>query len=239
MGISTVRKFYENETCDIVTISMSQKEIDAARKEFESPNGTFTAYYASVTDQQEIARIYKEVGERFGKIDCLVNAVGTLISGNIEALSVEAFQKMLDVNLVGVYIALKEAIPYLKKAEMSYVVNISSISSKLGGSSIGYSVAKAGVDMISREAARELAPYNIRVNSINPGMTKTGLQVKAGVVDEQGYEQILKNVAGGYPLGIGMPEDIAGPIYFLCSDDARWLTGQSVFVDGGHMANCR
>ena len=218
---------------------MNQAEIDAANKEFLSPNGSFTTYYANVTNQEEIAGIYKEIDAKYGKIDCLVNAVGTLISGNIEALSLESFRKMLEVNLFGVFIALKEAIPYLKKSGNAYVVNISSISSKLGGSSIGYSVAKAGVDMLSRESARELAPYNIHVNSINPGMTKTGLQIKNGIVDEKGYEKILANVAGGYPLGIGLPEDIAGPIYFLCSDDAKWMSGQSVFVDGGHMANCK
>ncbi|MCX7615699.1 MAG: SDR family oxidoreductase, partial [Clostridiales bacterium] len=178
MGICTVRNFFEKEKCDIITISMSQPEIDAANKEFANPNGSFTAYYASVTDQAEIARIYKEIDEKYGKIDCLVNAVGTLISGNIEQLSLDAFKKMLDVNLIGVYIALQEAIPYLKKSKSAYVVNISSISSKLGGSSIGYSVAKTGVDMLTREAARELAPYNIHVNSINPGMTRTGLQIK-------------------------------------------------------------
>lgn len=237
IGIATVRKFFKEEECDIITVSYNKDEIAAAEKEFVNPNGSFTAYFASVSDVDAMTKIYEEIDAKYGKIDCFVNAVGTIKAGNIEVHTIENFKAMLDINLTGVFIALKLAIPYLKKAGHSAVVNIASISSKIGGSSIGYSVAKAGVDMLSRDAARDLAKYGIRVNTVNPGMTVTNLHVKNGVMDQEAYDKMVHSVEAGYPLGLGKPDEIADPIYFLCSDDARWVTGINMFVDGGKIAN--
>ncbi len=238
MGIATVRRFFEEETCDIYTISANQQEINSAREEFKDPNGTFTAYLGSVTDTAHIRKIYKEIGDKHGKFDVLVNAVGTLISGTIDTMDEASFRKMLEVNLFGVFIGLKEALPYLKAAKDSYVVNISSLSSFVGGSSIGYSVAKAGVDMLSKDAARDLGCYNIHVNTVNPGLVTTGFQIHNKTMDPETYKKMCEKVAEGYPLGIGCAEDIAGAIYFLSNPrDARWLTGVNLIIDGGKIVN--
>lgn len=238
MGIATVRRFFEQETCDIYTVSMNEQEIAAARQEFSSPNGSFTAFYASVTDTAALREIYRKIGEKHGKIDCLVNAVGTLISGTIDDMDEQSFRKMLEINLIGVFIGLKEALPYLKAAGCSYVVNVSSLSSFVGGSSIGYSVAKAGVDMLSKDAARDLGRYNIHVNTVNPGLVSTGFQIHNGTMDADTYQKMLVSVGEGYPLGVGSAEDIAGAICFLCSPkDARWITGVNLIIDGGKIVN--
>jgi NAD(P)-dependent dehydrogenase (short-subunit alcohol dehydrogenase family) len=125
----------------------------------------------------------------------------------------------------------------LKKSEYPSVVNISSISSRLSGASMGYSVAKAGVDMITCCLARELSKYKIRVNSVNPGITKSGFQVHNGLMNDEQYEKFLSDISKSYPIGLGDCEDVSELIFYLASEKAKWITGSNYIIDGGRSIN--
>ena len=116
-------------------------------------------------------------------------------------------------------------------------MNISSISSRLSGASVGYSVAKAGVDMLTACLARELSKYNIRVNSVNPGITKSGFQVNNGIMNEAEYNEFLYNIAKDYPLGLGECKDVSELIFYLTTEKAKWITGANLIIDGGRSIN--
>ena len=106
-----------------------------------------------------------------------------------------------------------------------------------GGGSIAYSCAKAGVNMISQSLAKDLAKYNIRVNTIFPGLLNSGFHVHNNVMNQEQYDEMLKKQSLNYPFSIGTSLDIANAILFISSEKAKWITGANLLVDGGNLAN--
>ena len=180
-------------------------------------------------------KVAKQIETKYGKIDVLLNNAGTIISGGIESLDHKDWDYVIQNNLTPYFYVTKLFVPLLKKSVYPSIINISSISGKMGGTSVAYGVAKAGVDRFTRIIANELAQYKIRVNTVSPGMVSTGIHVHCGVMDEQNYKKFLKDVEPGYPFGIGKETDITGIILFLASESARWITGADFVVDGGRL----
>ncbi|MDR0893786.1 MAG: SDR family oxidoreductase [Prevotellaceae bacterium] len=239
IGLSTIHKFLNelNENIEIISISRSKRKIENAKLALKQFGKQVHFFQADVSDKSEIEKVQKEISTKFSKIDVLINNAGNIIPGGLEDLSFENWNSCISNNLSSFFYVTKIFVDMLKCSKYPSIVNISSISSKLAGASMGYSVAKAGVDMVTMCLARELSKYKIRVNGVNPGITKSGFQVNNNLMDEFQYESFLDNISKDYPIGIGECKDVSELIFFLTTEKAKWITGSMYIIDGGRSVN--
>jgi meso-butanediol dehydrogenase/(S,S)-butanediol dehydrogenase/diacetyl reductase len=167
---------------------------------------------------------------RFGRLDVLVNvAGGSMPMAPLEELSDEAWNEMLDLNLTGAMRCIRAALPQLRRSPRAAVVSVSSVNGLAAFGELPYSAAKAGLNMLTRNLAVELGPAGIRVNAVAPCAVRTRVW--------DGQEGGADRLRPLYPLGrVGEPSDIAAAVAFLASDDASWITGVTLPVDGGALA---
>ncbi len=186
---------------------------------------------ADVSDAIEVARMFDEVYEQYGGIDILINNAGIQIAEDSHLLPVEQFDKVLAVNLRGAFLCAQQAITHWLDAEApGCIVNVSSVHQVIPKPRfVGYSVSKGGMQNLTRTLALEYAARNIRVNGIGPGATVTPIN-RSWIDDPVKREMVVQHIpmrrAGG-------SEEMAGATAFLCSDEAAYVTGQTLFVDGG------
>jgi NAD(P)-dependent dehydrogenase (short-subunit alcohol dehydrogenase family) len=200
-----------------------------------------------VTREEDWARAIAAAVAAFGGLDILVNNAGIFLGKGLEEASLEEWHRLVAVNLTGVFLGTRAALPALRESALrsrqgSAVVNLSSVAG-LVGSQLDplYSLTKGGVALFTKSAALEFARkgYRIRVNSIHPGVIETdmGEQTFAARARQRGgndLEAARRAALAGHPIGrLGMVEDIAGGIVFLASDDAGFMTGAGLVVDGG------
>jgi NAD(P)-dependent dehydrogenase (short-subunit alcohol dehydrogenase family) len=174
------------------------------------------------------ARVFDVIDAEFGGLDFLVNNVGiNPVYGPMMDLDDGAARKILDVNVVGALKMAQDAVSAGLRTRKGAIVNIASIAGVTSSPGIGmYGVSKAAVLGLTRQLAAELAP-DVRVNAVAPAAVKTNFARAL-------YEGREAELAAKYPLNrLGEPEDIAGPVTFLLSDDAAWVTGQTIIIDGG------
>jgi glucose 1-dehydrogenase len=186
---------------------------------------------ADVSKEAEVARMVAEVVEKLGGLDILVNNAGIQIPGDSHEMSLEAFERVLAVNLTGAYVAAREAIKhFLTEEKPGVILNISSVHQIIPKPRfIGYSVSKGGMQNLTRTLALEYAGRGIRVNGIGPGATITPIN-RAWVDDPEKKAEVEQHI----PMGrAGTSEEMAAITAFLASDDAAYITGQTLFVDGG------
>jgi len=192
--------------------------------------GTAIAVGGSVAVESEVAALFAQAKETYGKVDILVNNAGVYAFAPLEDITVEEYKRQFDTNVLGVLLATKAALPLFPETGGS-VINISSVVSQMAPpTSAVYSATKGAVDTITKSLAKELGSRQIRVNAVNSGMVITEGVVAAGM---QGGDFEAQTIAMT-PLGrVGHPDDIAPPVVFLASDAARWITGETIFVSGG------
>jgi NAD(P)-dependent dehydrogenase (short-subunit alcohol dehydrogenase family) len=176
-------------------------------------------------------QIMKEAGRVLGGLDVLVNNSGIFHSHPIEQMPHDLYDQSFDVNVKGLYRMTQAALPELRKGKGANIINISSVVGLIGISNLTcYSATKGAVIQITRSLAAELGPEKIRVNCVCPGLVRTEL-TDAMVKDKSFLERVLPD----YPLGrFGEPDDVAHACVFLASDEAAWLTGVILPVDGGY-----
>lgn len=187
---------------------------------------------ADISKGSEVDKLMDMALNHYEKIDILVNNAGIFRKGDIESLQENEWDEVISVNLKGTYLCCRAVAGYMKKQKKGKIVNISSVAAKTGGLLVGshYSASKAGVIALSKSLARELAPYNINVNTIAPGIIDTETTRETFT-----SEEILK-VLEGIPLNrLALPEDVAGCVLFLVSDAAEYLTGITLDVNGGQL----
>jgi 3-oxoacyl-[acyl-carrier protein] reductase len=194
-------------------------------------------WQGSVTDPENLAALVEEVGKVHGRIDILVNNAGGSIGQTftpVEDVSPEAWHAMIDVNLTGTFNCIRAVAPMMKSAGTGRIVNISSRAGLyVGRGNIqAYTAAKAGVIGLTRQMARELGAWNITVNSVAPGFvhSNVGAERLWESLGEAGQKQLVESL---YLRRLGKPEDVANAVAFFTSDDANWITGQILVVDGG------
>ncbi len=233
-GLEAIKVFLrEEKDAEIISLSRSASKQEAAKKVLGKNAKRVTFLTADVSNVTELETVAKEITKKFKHIDVLINNAGTIIPGGLESLASADWDIVMKQNLSSYFYVSKVMLPLLKNSKNACIVNISSTSAKLGGSSIAYSVAKAGVDMVTKVCAKELAKYHIRVNAVSPGVVNTGFHISNGVMDEKTYNEFLSAREKEYPLGLGTPLDVAEAIYYLSSEKAKWLTGTNIMVDGG------
>lgn len=190
-----------------------------------------TLVQADVSKEDEVAGMYEQVLGEYGRADLLVNNAGIQISEPTQTLSAADFDKVLAVNLRGAFLCAREAVRHLLDVERPGVVlNVSSVHQTIPKPKyLGYSVSKGGMANLTRTLALEYAGHGIRVNGIGPGATVT--PINRSWIDDPGKRQA---VVSHIPMRrAGTSQEMAGVAAFLCSDEAAYVTGQTLYVDGG------
>lgn len=183
---------------------------------------------ADVSSMQEVEDMFKQVLETFGKLDILVNNAGITRDNLIMRMKEDEFDQVIATNLKGVFNCVKAATRPMMKQRSGRIINISSVVGVLGNAGqANYVAAKAGVIGMTKATAKELASRGITVNAVAPGFIETDMTDK---LSEDMRAQLLQQI----PLAkLGQPDDIAKAVRFLASDDASYMTGQTIHVDGG------
>jgi 2-deoxy-D-gluconate 3-dehydrogenase len=185
---------------------------------------------AHMAKPEEVENLFEKTMARFGRVDALINNVGmNLITGLVDS-DVGVWQKIIDSNLNATYLCSRKAGQIMRGQKSGKIVSISSIAAHRSAPAMGiYGVAKAGIEMMTRVMAHELAPFHIQVNAVAPGMVKTRFS-QLFWSNPEIHEQIVK----GIPMGrLAEPMDVVYPALFLCSEAAGFITGQTLIVDGG------
>lgn len=183
---------------------------------------------ANVADEADVKTMMKEVVKTFGRLDILVNNAGITRDNLLMRMSIEEFREVIDTNLTGAFLCTKAVTRQMMKQRYGKIVNIASIVGVSGNpGQANYVAAKAGLIGLTKTTAKELASRNVLVNAIAPGFIQTDM---TDVLTEDQKDAILSQV----PLEkLGEPEDIANVVCFLASDEAKYITGQTIHVDGG------
>jgi len=207
-------------------------------KEAAALGGRADLFVADVTAPDMPDRIVAACLERFGTLTTLVNAAGIIATGTIESTTDEQWAKVMDINLHAPFRLMRAATDALIASGGS-IVNVSSVNGlRSFPGLIAYCVSKSAVDHLTRCAALELASKGVRVNAVNPGVTVSNLHRRGGM-SEEAYEAFLTRSRETHPLGRpGQPDEIADVIFFLASDGAKFMTGETIPVDGGRHLTC-
>ena len=189
-------------------------------------DGTASFVATDVSDPASVQNMVEDTVAEYGGIDVLVNNAGIFIDKDSQETTIEDWHRLLDVDLGGTFFCSKYAIPHLIESEGD-IINIASVNASEGGLGPSYASAKAGQVNLTRDLAVELGPDNVTVNCISPGYVKTPIQ---DYLDDEDIERTRELL----PMArLGEPEDIANAAAFLASDEASWITGAEIPVDGG------
>ena len=202
-------------------------------KELQAEGITAEYYGFDVTKEDAVTENIKKIGEKYGRIDALINNAGGLGGrSRFEEMTTEFYRNVMALNLDSVFFASRAAIPYLKKGEHPTIINYTSNAGwNAGGPGAGmYGTSKAAVHTITRALAKDLAEYGIRVNAVSPGTIDTDFHI--GIKSTK--PEVFKSWANNIMLKrLGQPEDVAGVVSFLVSKDAAFLTAETIQIGGG------
>ncbi len=230
IGAGIAKSLAEHGASVVVNYSSSKKDADTVVDQITKAGGKAKAIGGSVAKPAEIKNLFDETKKTYGKVDILVNNAGIYSFEPIENVTPEHIASLFDVNVKGLLLATRAAIP-LFPAEGGSIINIGSIVAEAGppGASV-YSATKGAVNTITKVLSKELGPKKIRVNAVNPGVIDTE-GFRASPLESSGLKE---EAARRTPLGrIGEPEDVAGIVTFLASDEARWVNGSLIDAAGG------
>jgi 3-oxoacyl-[acyl-carrier protein] reductase len=216
-GASVIVNDIDKEKAQIVSASIRKLGIGS------------TVIQANVAIWEEVERVFDKAINEFGQIDILVNNAGIPKPNIIEEITTKDWNEVINVNLSSVFFCCKAAIPHMKRRTYGRIINISSLSGRTGRvfNGVGYSASKAGIIGLTMCLAREVGPYGITVNAVAPGpiYTETLAKFPIEIVEKLNENRALERK--------GKAEDIANAVMFLASDDAEWITGQVIDVNGG------
>jgi NAD(P)-dependent dehydrogenase (short-subunit alcohol dehydrogenase family) len=236
IGAATA-KMFAREGAKVALCDIRAEGIQTVGRSIESAGGEALPVRADVRNAQDVRKMVQQTVERFGKLNTLVNNAGVRASrSTVVDLTEEEFDNTVAVDLKGVWLCSKYAIPEMIRNGGGAIVNMSSISASVGQPLQGiYNAAKGGVDVLTRCMALDFAKYRIRCNNVNPAWVRTEMnRVELAEIqarDGKEWGEVLQL----HPLGrIGEPEDVAWAVVYLASDEAAWITGISLYVDGGY-----
>ena len=226
MGEAHVRRFID-EGAKVVLTDVNVEKGEALSEKL-GENALFIEH--DVTDEAGWEKVVATAEETFGPVNILVNNAGISPVLSLEHSSIEDYMNVVNINQVSVFLGMKYVVPSMKKADTGSIVNVSSINGMNGGV-VGYTDTKFAVRGMTKAAAKELAKYDIRVNSVHPGVINTPM-----VQESDAFEQIQAMV-GMIPLKrMAEPQEISQLVLFLASDDSSYSTGSEFIADGGILA---
>ena len=189
--------------------------------------------YVDMGDRGSILELFAQIENKYGPIDILVNNAGVALPNDFLSYSCEDFDRVINVNLKGTFTATQRAAQSMKDQRIAgAIINMSSINANLAIANIpAYCASKGGINQLTKAAALSLAPYGIRVNAVGPGSIDTAMLAGVNADDEK-----MKMVLSRTPLGrLGNGEDVANAVVFLASDKASYITGETIYIDGGRL----
>jgi 3-oxoacyl-[acyl-carrier protein] reductase len=230
IGAGIAKQLAADGATVVVNYNSDRKGADKVVADIAAFSGEAIAIQANVAVESDVINLFDEVRGRFGRIDILVNNAGIYTFAGIDEITAEHYHHLYNINVLGVLLASQAALPLFPE-DGGAIINISSIVSTLSPpGALAYVSSKSAVDGITRAMAKELAGRNIRVNGISPGLIVTEGQATAGILGSD-LEKFFLSIT---PMGrAGVPEDVALPAAFLASDDARYITGETLRVAGG------
>lgn len=217
------------EGAKVAIIDLDKERLEILKKEIKKENKEAMTIFCDITKSSEANEMVSQVQICFGRIDILVNNAGIIRRGTIETVTEEDWDRVIAVNLKGTFNCCKAVVEIMKQQGYGKIVNISSIAGKMGDitSAPGYGPSKAGVDALTKTLARQLARYGINANAVSPHAIETEMSA-------QWSEERRKEIIASIPLGrLGKPEDVAEAVLFLASDEASFITGEILDVNGG------
>ena len=228
IGASIAKRFASEGAEVIVNYSGNDEAAQKTVDEMTATGGQAQKYKCSVNDSEIVKVMIDEIIKEFGRIDILVNNAGITKDGLMLRMTDEDFDRVIDVNLKGTFNCTKYVSKYMLKQKSGKIINISSVVGLSGNAGqVNYSASKAGIIGITKSAAKELSSRGITVNAVAPGYVDTDM---TKVLSDNIRNEILKNI----PLQrMGNVEDISNCVAFLASEDASYITGQVISVDGG------
>lgn len=220
---------FVREGARVALVDVESERLNASKEQIEKEGGKAIVILCDITKWSEVQGMVDRVKGAFGRIDILVNNAGIIRRGTIETVTEEEWDRVIEVNLKGTFNCSKAVVETMKQQGYGKIINISSIAGKMGDitSAPGYGPSKAGIDALTKTLARQLAPYGINVNGVAPHAIETEMSA-------QWSEERRREIIASIPLGrLGKPEDVASAVLFLASDDASFITGEILDVNGG------
>ena len=203
----------------------SARQTEEMLKEIDVKN---VVYKADVAKESETLELAEEIGRKYGRVDILVNNAGIFDFRFIDEMDEEYLDNVLNVNFKSQFFMVKAVLPYMKKQKYGRILNASSISGRFAdGGLVAYAASKAAVDMMTKIGAAEFGPYNITINAYAPGIIHTDMT--AAMIQERGDVQVKDVCVGRFGTG----EDVAALVGFLSSEEAGYITGEIIGIDGG------
>jgi NAD(P)-dependent dehydrogenase (short-subunit alcohol dehydrogenase family) len=232
IGRATAERFAA-EGARVVVADRVAERAAAVVAAIEQAGGVALAVPVEVTDAESVGQMAEQARQSYGGIDILVNSAAISRGDDILTIEEDVWDLNLAVVLKGVFLCAKAVLPTMIHARRGAIVNIASVNGLMGLGEEGYSAAKAGVINLTQNMAIKYGKHNVRANVICPGTVQTPIWQARYERDPQVFEKL----AEWYPLGrVGQPEDIANAVLYLASDEAAWVTGAVLNVDGGLMA---
>ena len=219
---------------DLTVVSRNREQAQQPLEALRSLGGRVLYVEADVTKANDLQRMVEETIKEYGKIDILVNNAGTTMTKPVLETTEEDWDRVIDTNLKSVFFACREVGKIMVSQKQGKIINIASISAKSASPLIApYCASKAGVVQLTKALALEWARYHINVNAIGPGYVKTDMN-KDILENEKLYQSIINRI----PFrSLAKEDDLAGALIYLASEASNYVTGHTIFVDGGWMAN--
>lgn len=227
IGFSIAEMLSKHGATSII-IDLNKEAVDAAVQQIDDLGNRAIGFIADVTNSDEVASIFKEIHKKFGKIDILINNAGITKDGLLMKMKESDWDAVMNVNLKGTFICTQKVCRYMMKSRSGVILNIASVVGIMGNAGqANYAASKGGVIALTKSSAKEFASRNIRVNAIAPGFIKTEMTDKLP-------QEVIDNYSDAIPLSrMGTAKDVANLCIFLASEEASYITGQTIQVDGG------
>ena len=229
-------ELFAREGAAVMVSGRRETELAETVRRVAAGGGRAGLVAGDVSSPADAERMVRETVTALGGIDLLVNNAGIIVrNASVTSVSLEDWERMLRIDLTGVFLVSRFALlEMLKAGQGGSIVHVSSVAGILGDPKLApYNAAKGGVNLLTKNMALDYAPHGIRVNAVCPGRIWTPMPISR-LKPEDDYQEILARWGKNIPLGrVGMPEDVARAILFLASDEAAWITGTWLVVDGG------
>ena len=222
-------ELFAQQGAKIAGVDIRTDRMDELKDHVESCGSAFLACQCDVRDAESVRSVFKQAVKRFGHVDMVVNIAGVSSDLPITRTTTEEFERVMDINVKGVFNFCKYATPYFKKQRQGVIINTASVTGIYGsGMGCPYPASKAAIIGLTKSLAFELAPWNIRVNAVDPGVINTEM---VAVLNEKEKQSFARTI----PLKrMGEAEDISRAMLYLASDWASYVTGTVISVDGGY-----
>jgi NAD(P)-dependent dehydrogenase (short-subunit alcohol dehydrogenase family) len=238
IGGATVKRL-SREGAAVLIADVLDADGEALAEELRKADRRAVFEHVDVSDEMQWRRAVDRALAAFGHLDVLVNNAGIARLEDAESETLEGYERLIAVNQTGTWLGMKTAIPLIRKSGGGAVVNVASIYGTVGGNgtAIAYHASKGAVRLMTKNAAIRYAKENVRVNSVHPGFIDTPMVAPLLGGDEPAAKEMRAFIERGTPMGrIGTADEVAAVIAFLASDDASYVTGSEVYVDGGWTA---